>query len=307
MNDQKTTTYAVELFADQSLLCGEGPVWDADSGQLYWTDCGGEAIYGKGKHDGAARLILAGHHAASLVMHQSGGLVFGGRDGFFHWKAGTAPRLICNRCGATEVININDITADPHGRVFGGQEAFREGEPYETGFLFRIDTDGSCAVVEEGLHLANGMGFSPDCKSFYLIDSIQRAVYVYDYDVHTGSIKNRRTLIQLMKNDGLPDGMTVDREGYLWVARWFGGAISRYDPDGALERVIKLPAAQTSSLTFGGPEYRDLFITSAAQYWESDLAPDQHDFSTFRGGGVYSVSQEIQGEPAFKAGIVLAN
>jgi len=303
MNNQKTTPYAVKLFADQSLLCGEGPVWDADSEQLYWTDCGGEAIYGKGKHDGTARLVLAGHHAASLVMHELGGLVFSGRDGFFHWKAGAAPRLICNRCGATDVVNINDITADPYGRVFGGQEAFREGEPYDTGFLFRIDTDGSCTVVEEGLHLANGMGFSPDCGSFYLVDSIQRAVYAYDYEGHTGSIKNRRILIQLTKNDGLPDGMTVDSEGFLWVARWFGGGISRYDPDGKLERTIVIPAAQTSSLTFGGPHGRDIFVTSAAQYWETPLAPAGHDFSSARGGGVYRISQDIVGKPEYKAKI----
>lgn len=294
---------AIQRFADQTLLCGEGPVWDADNRRLYWTDCGAKAIYGKGLDDEIPQLVLSGYHAGSLTLHELGGIVFGGKDGFFYWKDGEEPRLVCDHCGTTPATNINDIIADPWGRIFGGQEAFREDKTYDTGYLFRIDSCGSCTIVEEGLHLSNGMGFSPSCDRFYLIDTILRTVYVYDYEAATGSIKNRRTLIKLKKDDGLPDGMTVDQEGFIWIARWFGGGISRFDPDGTLERVIHLPAAQTSSLTFGGPEYRDVFITTAAQYWETDLAPDHHDFSSHRGGGVYRVLQGIQGKPEFKAGI----
>ena len=296
----KTT---IHLFADQALLCGEGPVWDANGGRLYWTDCGGEAIYTKGLDDEGTRLVLDDYHAASLALHESGGIVFGGRDGFFHWKDGAYPNVVCNRCDRVEVNNINDIIADPMGRVFGGQEAFREGEAYDTGYLFRVDLDGTCSIVEEGLHLSNGMGFSPSCDCFYLVDTIQRTVYAYDYDIATGAIENRRSLIRLNREEGLPDGMTVDQEGFIWVARWFGGGVSRYDPDGRLERSIDLPAAQTSSLTFGGTDYSDIFVTSAAQYWETPLAPANHDFSSHRGGGVYHMRQDIAGKPEYKAKI----
>ena len=293
----------IQSFADQRLLCGEGPAWDAGNGRLYWTDCGGTAVYAKGFDDGAPDLVLDGYHAASLALHASGGLVFGGRDGFFHWKESGAPRLVCNRCDDVEVNNINDIIADPEGRVFGGQEAFREDSAYDTGYLFRIDPDGSCSVVEEGLHLSNGMGFSPTCDRFYLVDSIPRLIYVYDYDRATGTISNRKPLIRLDSDEGLPDGMTVDREGFIWVAKWFGSGVSRYDPEGKLERTIDLPAAQTSSITFGGPDLRDIFVTSAAQYWETPLAPAGHDFSLPRGGGVYRIAQEIPGKPEYKAKI----
>lgn len=294
---------AIERFADQALRCGEGPVWDSNSGQLYWTDCGDEAIYTKGQVDEDAQLVLSGYHASSLALHASGGIVFGGREGFFRWKEDQAPRLVCNRCGNVAVTDINDIIADPGGRVFGGQEAFREGEAYDTGYLFRIDLDGSCTIMEDGLHLSNGMGFSPSCDRFYLVDTILRVVYVYDYDVTSGNIKNRQVLIQFKKDEGLPDGMTVDREGFLWVAKWFGGKVSRYDPDGNLERTINLPVAQISSLTFGGELCKDIFITSAAQYWETPLAPTGHDFSSARGGGVYCISQDIVGKPEYKAKI----
>ena len=296
-------TTATQLFADQALLCGEGPVWDAGSGRLYWTDSGGEAIYGKGLDDEDMRLVLDGYHASSLALHESGGIVFGGKDGFFHWKEGKAPRLVCNICSGIAATNINDIIADPEGRVFGGQDAFREGEAYDTGYLFRIDPDGSCAIVEEGLHLSNGMGFSPSCDRFYLADSIPRIIYVYDYDRASGTISNRVPFIRLSRDEGLPDGLTVDQEGFVWVARWFGGGISRYDPDGKLERTINLPATQTSSLTFGGKHCKDIFVTSAAQYWETPLAPASNDFSSNRGGGVYRIAQDIVGRPEHKAKI----
>ena len=95
--------------------------------------------------------------------------------------------------------------------------------------------------------------------------------------------------------------MTVDAEGFIWVARWFGNGLSRYDPDGKLERKIELPIAQPSSITFGGKDYNEIFITSAAAYWETSLAPAQHDFSSPRGGAVYRLIQDIQGVPEFKA------
>jgi sugar lactone lactonase YvrE len=291
----------VELFADQALACGEGPVWDERSQTLFWTDCGDRAIYAKGWTDPAPREVLSGFHAASLVLHEDGGLVWGGQDGFFRWKPGQAPVLIAGAEAPVPAIDINDIIADPAGRVLGGQEAFRENEDYQTGFLFRIDRDGSCTVLEEGLHLSNGMGFSPAHDRFYLVDSILRTVYVYDYNLADGSIRNRKPLVRLDPEDGLPDGMTVDREGFLWVARWFGGGISRYDPDGKLERTLPLPAAQISSLTFGGPDYQDLFVTSAATYWETTLAPPGHVFSTHRGGGVYRLSSPVPGRAEYRA------
>ncbi len=155
--------------------------------------------------------------------------------------------------------------------------------------------------MEEGLHLSNGMGFSPALDNFYLIDTILRKVYVYDYHASTGDITNRRTLVTLSRDEGLPDGMTVDREGFLWIARWFGGGLSRFDPAGKLERVIKLPIAQPSSVMFGGKDLNEIFVTSASVKWDSGFAPSNHDFSSPRGGGVYRIIQDIQGNLEFKA------
>jgi D-xylonolactonase len=292
-----------EIIQDAGLQCGEGPMWDPEAQCLYWTDAMGRAVYRYDRRNDAVVLLTDAVHAASVVLHREGGLILGGAEGFFHWRADRPLRLVAGECEDRPAHKINDLIADPQGRVFGGQETFREDGPYEPGYLFRVDPDGSIRIVEEGLHLANGMGFSPDLTSFYLTDTIQRRIYRYDFRPATGEIRNRRVLIELDRQDGLPDGMTVDQEGFLWVARWFGGAISRFDPEGALERSIEVPAAQPSSVAFGGPGLDELYVTSAATHWESPVAPVGHDYTRPRGGQVFRLRPGVQGRPEFRAGI----
>lgn len=288
----------IELFADQSLKCGEGPVWDPGAECLFWTDSGGDQIFYGTEHDSHSREFSKGVHAASLTLHVQGGLMLCGREGFYHLSNEGELRMVCNVCDDVAVTNINDIIADPLGRVFGGQEVFSQNEEYKTGYLFRVDTNSQAKIVEEGLHISNGMGFNPSLDKFYLVDTIPRNIYEYDYDIRTGDISNRKVLITLDRDDGLPDGMTVDAEGFIWVARWFGSGLSRYDPDGKLERKIKIPAAQTSSLTFGGKEYNEIFVTSAAVQWETSLAPQHDNFASL---AVYRIVQDIQGKPEYQA------
>src|SRR5262249_4733875 len=145
--------------------------------------------------------------------------ILGTKDGFFRLSNDRRLSPLAHD-NSIAPHSINEVIADPAGRIFGGQEVYKEGEPYETGHLFKIDLDGSLHVVDEGLHISNGMGFSLDQKTFYLIDSVPRAVYAYDYDESSGKISARRTLITLSVDDGLPDGMAVDSEGFLWIARW---------------------------------------------------------------------------------------
>lgn len=297
------TKPAVELWVDQLLQCGEGPVWDATNQRLCWTDSGGDKVFAATTRQVGYSVILSGTHVASLSINAGGGLMLCGKDGFFSWSESEGVKIICNSCDGIPVSNINDIIADPAGRVFGGQDVYRENEKYETGYLFRIDNNGKATIMEEGLHLANGMGFSPQADKFYLVDTVLRNIYVYDYQLSSGNISNRKIFVELNQEDGLPDGLTVDSEGYVWVARWFGGGLSRYDPDGKLERKIDLPVAQPSSLTFGGADFSEIFITSAAVVWQSLLAPRAHDYTLPRGGGVYRVQQDIQGMPEYYANV----
>src|ERR1700720_752769 len=110
----------VELFADQSLSCGEGPVWDPDSGSIYWTDSGGEAIYRSAENSPGFELYAEGIHAASLTLHFAGGLMICGKNGFYQLTDNGDLRMVSDACGNIPAKNINDIIADPAGRIFGG-------------------------------------------------------------------------------------------------------------------------------------------------------------------------------------------
>lgn len=291
----------LDLFANQDLACGEGPVWDPRQQVLYWTDALGEAVYSKTPYEDQFSVFHSGVQASALALHENG-LVLAGKNGLSVLDNGTI-RRIATHAGEIVVNNLNEVIADPRGRVFTGQEAFTEEGPYEPGYVFRADPDGSVTVVEEGIHLSNGMGFSPDETTFYLTDTILRTIYAYDYDINTGRISNRRPLIRLKREDGLPDGMTVDRDGNIWVAHWFGGRITCFNPDGDHLFSNFLPAAQVSSLAFGGTDMTDLFVTTAALQWESPLAPADHNFRSPRGGSVYLFHGIGKGKPEYLASI----
>jgi D-xylonolactonase len=169
-----------------------------------------------------------------------------------------------------------------------------------------VDNDGSVHVVDEGFRLSNGLGFAPDCGTMYYVDSADRRIYAWDYRREDGSIRNRRVLVQVPLEEGFPDGMTVDAAGYIWCAHWFGGCIIRYDPDGKVERRIETPPSQISSVTFGGPDFTDMFVTSAALADSLYLAPPGYNVSEhFMGGPVYRFKPGFQGREEYRANVAL--
>ncbi len=290
-----------EVICNQRFICGEGPIWHPNRHEIYWTDSDGKSICCYCEKTQNWKELYQDFNASSLALHEDGGLVFGCRNGFYHVNSKKKQVPIAEYFEGNPILNINDIIIDSVGRIYGGQECYQSDRDYTTGFLYRIDIDGTIAIIEEGLHLSNGMGFSPDSTLFYLIDTIARTIYVYDFDVKTGSISNKRIFTTLDFNDGLPDGMTVDTDGYVWVARFLGSGITRYTPCGDIDRRIQLPCAQPTSLTFGGIDYNHLYITSASLYWQTDLAPPRHDFKSHRGGELYRMRLDIQGKPEFFA------
>ena len=165
---------------------------------------------------------------------------------------------------------------------------FRSG----AGSLYRVDSDGTVTRIVAGLSIANGPAFSPDGQSMYLADSAVGTVDRYDLDPDTGDLGDRTSFVRIEPQDGLPDGMTVDAEGCLWVALWGGGAVRRYRPDGLLDRTIALPVAQPTSVCLGGPDGLDLFITSAS-VGLADPGPDD--------GALLHVRADVPGIPAAAA------
>jgi D-xylonolactonase len=159
-------------------------------------------------------------------------------------------------------------------------------------------------VADEGICFSNGLAFSPDEKHLYFADTAARCIYRYDWRRSDGQLSNRRMFARIDRAEGLPDGLTVDAEGFVWCAHWFGGCVTRYDPDGKRERRVEIPASQTSSLAFGGPALDEIYVTSAGLSNALVLAPVGYDPArVFVGGPVYRFRCGIQGQLKFRSNI----
>jgi sugar lactone lactonase YvrE len=133
------------------------------------------------------------------------------------------------------------------------------------GALYRLESDGTVSEVLSAVTTSNGLGWSPDGATMYYVDTGRGTLDVLRHDPQRGTVEDRRTLVSLVGEQGLPDGLAVDAEGHLWLALWDGGCARRYSPSGELEMVVYLPASRVTSVAFGGPDLTDLYITTARE------------------------------------------
>ncbi|PWU59963.1 gluconolaconase, partial [Micromonospora globispora] len=163
--------------------------------------------------------------------------------------------------GNATPARMNDAVADPHGRFWAGSMA-QDTTP-GAGTLYRIARDGVPVPAVTGLTITNGPAFDAEGCTMYLADTARGEVDRFTVDPRTAELSGREPFLRLAAAEGAPDGMTVDAAGHLWVALWGGYAVRRYRPDGSLERELRLPVAQPTSVCLGGPQMQRLFITSA--------------------------------------------
>lgn len=295
----------LEIIADDNNLCGEGPIWDGENACLYWTDIVGLKFYRYESKTRRHALIREGFEISGFTLDKTSGFIVANTSGVWRWDGAGDPQCVVDQVD-NEACRLNDCIADPQGRLIAGTCWYDPEKIYQRGKLICVDRDARARILDEGFHLSNGLGFSPDCRTLYFTDSAARTIYVYDYDVREGTVSNRRVFVQVPNSEGLPDGLTVDAEGFVWSAQWYGSCIVRYDPDGNLERRIETPAKQTASLAFGGPELMDIFITTAAKSEPMPIMPPGYDSRVgFFGGPLYRINLGIPGKPEFKTQIRL--
>ncbi len=294
----------LSVVADYNDQCGEGPIWDVRHQHLHWTDCVGQRFY---RYDGPTQkheIVKSGIEINSCALNREGGFVICNNSGVWLWDGSGDPRLVAAQANGSK-CQTNDCIADSAGRLLAGSCFYDPEKAYPLGKLVVVDTDGSTRVIDEGFQLANGLGFSPDEKTLYFTDSAARRIFAYDYDAAAGTTANRRVFVKVPSTSGIPDGLTVDAEGFIWSAEWYGSCVVRYDPDGKIERRIETHAKQTSSLTFGGAELTDIFITSAARSEPMSIMPPGYDpYSGYFGGKLFHINLGIPGKAEFLANIV---
>jgi sugar lactone lactonase YvrE len=170
---------------------------------------------------------------------------------------------------------MNDGNCDSMGRFWAGTVGL--GEEPGAGALYRLDPDLTVTRVLDGVTESNGIDWSPDDRLMYYVDSMERRVDVFDFEPSTGAITNRRPFAIIDEGEALPDGLTVDADGGVWVALWGGSQVRRYDPNGSLDRVVALPTRQITSCAFGGSDLEDMYVTSAREWLAPEVLAQEPD------------------------------
>ena len=248
-----------EMIADYACGCGEGPLWHPQEKKLYWIDIDSGRMFRYDPASDTHEKCYDGTVIGGFTIQRDGALLlFMDKGAVKTWRDGELTTVI-EDIPEERNSRFNDVIADPEGRVFCGTMSCRE----HPGSLYRLERDGTIEKVLEGIGCSNGLGFTPDRSKLYYIDSPKHKVYLFDYDAATGAITNRKVFVTTPDDEGVPDGMTVDAQGYVWVAKWDGGCLVRYTRQGVEERRIPFPAKKVSSLTFGGENYGDIYVTTA--------------------------------------------
>ncbi len=273
----------VELVADLRNVIGEGPVWLEDEQRLVWVDIKGHHVHWLDPKTGRLEQIDVSADVGAVAPTTSGALIAAAGNGFqaLDQKSGRIKTLAVaepDRPGN----RMNDGKCDSRGRFWAGTMA--DDETPGAGGLYRLNLDHTVDRMLSDVTVSNGLDWTADDRLMYYIDSASHRVDVLDYESSAGTIANRRPLIQIDKSDGMPDGMTLDAEGGLWVALWGGWSVRRYRPDGSFDLEIKIPVGKVSSCVFGGPDLSDLYITTAASgLSEKQLEKQPHAGGLFRG------------------------
>jgi sugar lactone lactonase YvrE len=259
------TAAVAEPVGDVTAVLGEGPYWVPEDDCLLWVDIHRGQLHRTYFPSGETVTLDLGAVSAAFPATAGGILTAGGSKLALHLPAERGERWstrVIAEVPAREGVRFNDAGVDPAGRVWVGSMHMGETEPI--GQLLRLDHGGVLTVVVDGITVSNGLGWSPDGSRMYYVDSPVRRVDVFDYDPATGRADHRRSFADLSAFDGVPDGLTVDADGCVWVAVWGGGVLRRLAPDGSQDSVIAVPVSQPTSCAFGGPGMTDLYVTTAS-------------------------------------------
>lgn len=240
---------------------GECPVWDADRQKLFWVDVYNYRVHEFDLATGRNRFLELDAPVSAIVLAKDGRILvaLGNRIALLDLETGGVTTLHQVNFPYPNT-RFNDGKCDAQGRFWIGSVS----EEPKQAELYRYDPDGSLHVMETGLTISNGLGWSLDGSTFYLTDSAPHLIYAYDFDIGTGAIRDRRVLVDLSQEEVEPDGLAIDSEGNLWSALWNGWCIACFSPTGEELQRIKLPVQRPTSVAFGGADLTELYITSAS-------------------------------------------
>lgn len=289
----KTTAADCVLAARATL--GEGACWFADEQRLYWVDILRCEVHRFDPATGTDEVRTAPCHVTLVQPTTRGDLVLGTRDGIARMDFdGGRFTPLCDPEADLPGNRFNDGKPDPRGRLFAGSLAY-DGSDKQAN-LWRIEPDLSFTRLLDHVGNSNGLGWSPDQRTFYWTDTKTGCVFAFDYEAGTGDIRNRRVAVEVDKAVGRPDGMTVDAEGCLWTALWGGFGVARWDPsNGALVEKVTCPVPYVTCPSFGGADLDVLYFTTA-QKGRDGMDPATEP----EAGNLFAATPGVRGVAGFK-------
>jgi L-arabinonolactonase len=259
-----TTVPMTTVFWPGRSVLGEGPLWDPRTDTLYWVDikAGTVFVHPAGAHP-PTRIDVRAQVGCLGLTDNPQVLVAGLRTGWhlLDVPTGTLTFLADPEADRPD-CRFNDGAVDPAGRFWTG--SLEDSEAFPLGRLYRLDGDGTYATIDEGFYCSNGMDWSPDGRWLYFVDSRADVIYRYAFDVESGSATDRQVFADTGWIAGIPDGLRVDAAGDVWCAFWDGAQLIRFTADGAVAETTPVPVPRPTSLVFGGPDLRTMFITTAS-------------------------------------------
>lgn len=282
-----------QIVLDARARLGEGPVWDEDSCRLYWVDIYNHRVHQFDPATGHDRHFPMGEVVSAVALSQSRHLLAALRNRlvWLDTETGEVTPFLAADFASPHDTRFNDGKCDALGRFWIGTMSETDGQAV----LYRCDPNGALHVMETGLTISNGLGWSPDGNTFYLTDSARHTIYAYDFDLAAGALRNRRPLVDLSAEGVAPDGLSVDTEGRLWSALWGGWAVACFNAQGRELHRIRLPVPMPTSVAFGGSGR--LFVTSASV----GLGPHDFDRSPMA-GDLFCIAVPASGLPACRFG-----
>ena len=279
--------------SSQNIL-GEGPLWHEGEQVLYWVDISGKTVNRLDPKTGKHESFSVDSQVGVIARREKGGFITAGAKGFGFW----AP-------GQEQITYLEDPEADKPGSRFNDGKVDRQGRFWAgtmthqgaVSALYRMDADLSIHKIERGLTISNGIGWNPDNRLMYFVDSLRYVIYQYDFDLGSGDVANRRVFVQLTEDYGVPDGLTVDSEGFVWCAIYGGSRVTRFNPQGEIMTEINLPVSQPTSCAFGGEDFTELYVTSAREGL-SEAALSSEPLA----GDLFVIKTNVQGRPEPKFG-----
>ncbi len=287
-----------ECVVDCKAWLGEGPLWSPGEKCLYWTDVPSYTVHRWNPSSGETRMWKMTEMVTAMALRAGGGMIVATTSGIDFWDPESGVReRVCEPEATMGANRSNDGKCDRTGRFWFGSmqnnlNADGTGRPIDgsTGNLYRVDPDCSFQHVESDIGISNTFAWSPDNTIMYFADTFV-GIYAYEFDIDTGTASNRRLFARTEDEVlGFPDGSTIDSEGFLWNARWDGGCLVRWAPDGTIDRTIAFPCSRITNAIFGGDDLDILYVTTA-HYDLTEIERSEQPLA----GGIFALDTGTRG------------